>query len=63
MVSEIFSGICNSDHYLYPGAEAALHCGCSSGVASGRVFLEIYQKGQRHKWVVHIFAKKEVTWT
>ena len=39
--SEIFSGICNSDHYLYPGAEAALHCGCSSGVASGRVFLEI----------------------
>ena len=41
MVSEIFSGICNSDHYLYPGAEAALHCGCSSGVASGRVFLEI----------------------
>ena len=40
-VSEIFSGICNSDHYLYPGAEAALHCGCSSGVASGGVFLEI----------------------
>ena len=41
MVSEIFSGICNSDHYLYPGAEATLHCGCSSGVASGGVFLEI----------------------
>ena len=40
-VSEIFSGICNSDHYLYPGAEATLHCGCSSGVASGGVFLEI----------------------
>ena len=41
MVSEIFPGVCSAGHNFYPGAEAALYCGCHCGAGSGRRFLEI----------------------